>query len=888
MIGRTLAHYRILQELGSGGMGRVYLALDTTLDRRVALKVLPDEVAGDPGRLKRFEREARTVAAFNHPNIVTLHAIEMVEGVRFITMEHVEGKTLDELIPARGMKLDQLFELAIPLADALATAHSAAVTHRDLKPSNVMVTKEGRLKILDFGLAKPTPKVGSEDETLLASEELTGEGRIVGTLPYMSPEQIEGRPLDGRSDIFSLGVMLYEMATGSRPFGGESSTSLLAAILKDAPRSVTELRGDLPRQLARVVEHCLEKDAAKRFQSALDVRNELEALRDELAKGGASAVMAVPAGAIARRRLLPWIVGAIALAAIVGGLWLAPWRRGGSDSRAPGVEERRRIAVLPFQNLGAAEDEFFADGLSEEVTSRLGSVHGLGVISRTSAMHYKNVDRPAREIGRELGVDYLLAGTVRWEKSVGGASRVRVTPELVRVADDSQLWSSRYDRELSEIFAVQSDIAREVIRALGLTLGEPEREELEARPTENLDAYQAYLRGVELWNQPGFDLAVFARAAATLERALELDPGFLQAATVLTEVYGTTFLISQEAKDSEAAGRALALAEAVAPDHPLVRIARGYYLYFCREDYAAAFVEFEAASGANPNLGKAFEAMGYIRRRQGRFEEAAAHLEQAIELDPYSVAVQGELARTLTAKRDFARADEAFVRAIAMAPDSTYYYSLRAELALSWRGDVAAAREMVDNAPGTSEPEWAWLPSEVDVMAHDLEAARERLARISIAALNQQSRFKTRILELQVLAALSAQKDLDRVLSLAEDEFRGVLARAPKSSYSRAALGLVYAYRGRPGEALAELDTAIGERTADHFANGQLREFRARALVVLGRLDEAMVELRTLLADNYDAPLTPHDLELDPAWDALRERQDFEALLTKPVGRAGA
>jgi len=309
MIGRTLSHYKILEKLGSGGMGDVYLAEDTDLERRVALKVLPPELAESEERRARFQREAKAVAALNHPHIVTVHSVEHADGVHFITMELVRGKTLSELIPRKGLSLAKFLEIAIPLADAVAAAHEKGVLHRDLKPENLMLSDEGRLKILDFGLAKLKPEAGVTGVSELPTESRTGEGKIVGTVAYMSPEQAEGKSLDARSDIFSLGIVLYEMATGERPFRGETPASVLSAILKDTPRTVTEVHPHLPHSLGKIIRRCLVKDPEHRFQTAKDLRNELEELKQEMDSGELSR-MSTPKEMGAWRR---WLVPAIAV-----------------------------------------------------------------------------------------------------------------------------------------------------------------------------------------------------------------------------------------------------------------------------------------------------------------------------------------------------------------------------------------------------------------------------------------------------------------------------------------------------------------------------------------------------------------------------------------------
>jgi non-specific serine/threonine protein kinase len=374
MVGKKLAHYEIREKLGEGGMGEVYVAEDTRLDRRVALKVLPEKMAEDPERLERFEREAKAVAALNHPNIVTIHSVEEADGHHFITMELVEGKTLAESLLKGALSLESFFEVAARLADALCAAHGQGITHRDLKPANVMVGDDGRVKVLDFGLAKLRGLGPTSETTELATATMTQQGMILGTVPYMSPEQLQGKPVDHRSDIFSLGIVLYETATGRRPFQGETSVDLISAILRDSPRPVTEVKVDLPADLGRIVRRCLEKDPQRRFQSVQDIRTELE----DLQRGGVTE-----------------------------------------------TKEQPSIAVLPFVDMSPERDqEYFCDGTAEELINSLIKAGGLRVASRTSAFGYKGKDLKIQEMGKELNVGTVLEGSVaRWRMSLPSRTR---------------------------------------------------------------------------------------------------------------------------------------------------------------------------------------------------------------------------------------------------------------------------------------------------------------------------------------------------------------------------------------------------------------------------------------------------------------------------------
>ena len=428
--GSRLGTYEILAALGAGGMGEVYRARDTRLRRDIAIKVLPEAVANSPDRLARFEQEARTVAGLNHPNIVTLFTVEDEGGFRFLTMELVEGQSLTTVVTPGGLPFARVLELSIPLVDALVAAHERGIVHRDLKPGNVMVTREGRVKLLDFGLAKAGPREGHPDEpTRIAATNVdTMPGQIAGTVPYMAPEQIRGEPLDARTDLFALGTILYELTTGRRPFGGDTRPDLASSILRDAPVPVTTLRQDTPQDLARVIAHCLEKKRERRAQTAKDVRSELESVLCGVTSGEAP----------------------------IHPLHVPPVPASGIPS----------IAVLPFVNRSRGEeDEYFSDGLADELLNVLTKINGLRVAARASSFQFRERNEDIAVIGERLRVATILDGSVR-----KAGNRVRIGVQLVNVSDGYHLWSEVYDRTLDDIFAVQDDIARSVVTELRAAL----------------------------------------------------------------------------------------------------------------------------------------------------------------------------------------------------------------------------------------------------------------------------------------------------------------------------------------------------------------------------------------------------------------------------------
>ncbi len=469
LVGQTLGHYRIVEQIGAGGMGVVYRGHDERLDRDVAIKVLAEEVATDPDRLARFEREARAVAKLNHPNILAIHDFGTEDGVAYAVMELLEGESLREVISTDRLTVGKSVEYTRAIADGLAAAHEKGIVHRDLKPENVFLTRDGRIKILDFGLAKlHLPEQDLATETPTATLE-TQPGGLLGTVAYMAPEQVRGLPADDRSDIFAVGVVLYEMLTGHRPFGGSSSLETAAAILKEDAEPISAVSPTVPPALGGVVAQCLEKRPEDRFSSAHDLSLTLGAV-DSAASG--------TVGPKRSSRRWHWpVVAVVAIAALIGFLFL-PFPRGEKPIELVEEEAPPRIVVLPFENLGPAEDEFFADGITEEITARLASMEGLRVISRTSAVQYADTKKSIQEMGDELDVGYVLEGTVRWARGEE-ASRIRITPQLIRVEDDSNLWAETYDRVLDDVFEVQSEIAEKVTDQLGVTLAGSELEAVE-------------------------------------------------------------------------------------------------------------------------------------------------------------------------------------------------------------------------------------------------------------------------------------------------------------------------------------------------------------------------------------------------------------------------
>jgi TolB-like protein/Tfp pilus assembly protein PilF len=632
MIGQTLSHYRLLDKIGGGGMGVVYEADDLSLRRRVALKILPHELSANSQALERFQREARAASALNHPNICVVHEIAEHEGRPFMVMELMEGHTLKQLIGGKPMETQRVVELGIQIADALDAAHGKGIVHRDIKPANIFVTERGQAKVLDFGLAKQAEKRASDDAQPTTSfpDDLTGTGTILGTVAYMSPEQARGSELDGRADLFSFGAVVYEMATGLLPFPGQTTGEVLEAIFTRDPLAAARSSGLLPEELERIVAKAMEKDRALRYQSAAQILADLQRLRRDLTTGSGTA-----SGRTLRapRRPMPralWqgVGAAVVILAMAGAFWLGRKRpQGGSP--APGPSGGPSIAVLPFADMSPDKDqEYFADGLSEELLNALAKIPELRVTGRTSSFQFKGKNEDLRVIGQKLNVATLLEGSVR--KS---GNQVRITAQLVKVADGFHLWSETYDRQLDDIFAVQDDIARSVANALEVKL-------LGARSGKrvpNAESYNRVLEARHLLQDPTEENR--RKAQVLLEQVLERDPSYAEAWVDLSVVYLRAFEQAHTlaAKDKWLREQEAALRRALALDPEMAdaysRLARIQRL---RLDFAAGERSMQRALELAPGSAGVVAAAAGFASSFGRFDEAIALQRRAQELDPLS------------------------------------------------------------------------------------------------------------------------------------------------------------------------------------------------------------------------------------------------------------
>jgi TolB-like protein/Flp pilus assembly protein TadD len=889
MVGEEVSHYRIVEYLGGGGMGEVYRAEDTRLGRTVALKFLPREWSRDPGAKERFTREAKAASALDHPNVCVIHDIdETEEGRLFIVMAFYAGETLKKKIERGPLPIEEALDYATQIAEGLAKAHDGGIVHRDIKPANVLVTEEGTAKIVDFGLAK-----------LAGQTQLTKTGNSLGTPAYMSPEQVQGQAVDHRTDLWSLGVVLYEMLTGHLPFRGKSPAAVMLSILNDEPTPAGALRPDLSESLQRILALLLQKDPGLRYSDAESLAGDIQLAgsRDVSLSEMPTEWIPEPVGPErkgGRWGLIALLVSALALGMGGYALWralLGPPAERTQEVSAPAREELKRIVILPFENLGPPEDQYFADGMTEEITSRLTAVRALRVISRTSATQYDRTGRTMKDIGEDLGVGYVLEGTVRWAKSDVDQGRVRITPQLIRVADDSHLWSERYDRVLDDILEVQADIAKAVVTSLDVTLLEPERQAIEARLTDNLEAYQAYLRGLDYLDEQ--DLSMRSeRAIPMFQRAVELDPEFAAAHARLSmahSIYSWLGFDSNARRIASAHARGAAeRAMELAPDLPEVHMAMGYYRYYGETDYEGALLEFAKAAAALPGNGEVMVASGYALRRLGRWEEAASKLEEAIQLDPLAGVPLQILAEAYRFLRNNEEADRCYDRAISLFPDQVDVYLSRAENSWLWKGDTKASRRLLKAVTEQDDHSVLALWFFQEAYERNWSAALERLSAapdISISpvflGLSRPKAWFEGLAYLWMGEPEKASAAFARALPHFEQLVREEQQATVPAAWAHSVLGRIYAALGRDDDALREGRRALELLPVEKDARDAtfLIENMAVIHTRLGNADRALDLIEQLLSmpAEFSVPM----LELSPEWDPLRDHPRYREIVEK-------
>jgi serine/threonine-protein kinase len=871
--------YALERELGRGGMATVWLARDLRHDRPVALKLLLLHLAAALGP-ERFQREIRLAARLQHPHILTVLDSGETDGRLWFTMPYVEGESLrDRLRRERQLPLDAALRIAVEAARGLAYAHQHGVIHRDVKPENILLTRDGSTLVADFGIARA---LGGE-------EGLTETGMAVGTPSYMSPEQAAGdKSLDARTDQFSLAAVLYEMLAGEPPWTGATAQAIAAKRLSEPAPSVRTVRPNLPAELDEAIRRALAPVAADRFDSLeqfaqaltmVDGRTGGQADRSAAPTIGASSAGTVgrPAERRPARRRIPVAASSLTLGLLIGLGVLFGWLRHRSED-SPDAGNAKRLAVLPFENLGSASDEYFADGVTDEVRGKLTSLPGLQVIARSSSAQYKKSTKSPQEIGRELGVDWLLTGTVRWEKGAGG-NHVRVSPELIQVATGSTKWQQPFDAALTDVFQVQADMAGQVAQALDLALGSTQRAVLAERPTASAAAYYALHKGEAESQSVGTAVPPQLRTAINYyERAVALDSSFVQAWTQLSRAHSLLYsngAISQEGNHRalEAAERALRLN----PNQFYGYLALGEYYASIPLDFPRALQEYEKGLRLSSNSADLLGATAVSELSVGRWDEAVQHFRRAQALDPRSFVVARRLAHCYLRLRRYPEAIAATDRAIALASGNPgpFENKVMAYLAM---GDADRARELARAGARTYDPtalattfgnffDLYWvLPPEL----------QELLLRLTPGAFDDRATWGVVRAQLLYLRGDFAQTRIyaDSARLAMEERLRST----PDDAQSHVFRGLMLAYLGRKAEAIAEGERALALTPIekDAYFGPYLQHQLVRIYILVGEPGKALDRLEPLLKMPYF--LSPAWLRIDPNFDPVRTNPRFRKL----------
>jgi serine/threonine protein kinase/tetratricopeptide (TPR) repeat protein len=879
MIGKTISHYEILGKLGEGGMGVVYKAHDTKLDRTVALKFLPSHIGTDETEKRRFINEARAASTLDHSNICTIYSIEETDdGQIFIVMAYYEGMSLKEKIEQGPLPLKDVINYSIQIATGLQKAHEKEIVHRDLKPANIFITNDDQIKIIDFGLAKAAER-----------SILTKSGTTLGTVPYMSPEQAQGNKVDNRTDIWSLGVVMYEMITGQRPFKSEYETALVYSIINEEPEPVTGLRSGIPLDLEKIIGKCMEKNPEDRYKHSDEIIVDLRKVERHLTSNMRSGIsrprikMKNPSSPaeqdniistknkISGHRIKRFAYGMPVLFLILLGFYFYFTQRTGS----PEIE--RSIAVLPFENLSPnPDDAFFTAGVHEDIIIQLSKIEDLKVISRGSVLGYPSGVRDYRRIGSELGVSSLLDGSVRRD-----ANRVRVSVNLIDAATNQTRWAERYDRDLTDLFYIQSDIAEEISKSLKANLSLREQTTIAHIPTYSTQAYDLYLRAREYmrrdyWNPDDFQIAI-----QLYERSIDNDPEF--ALAYAWQSIAHTFMYSLFDRSHERldlAYSALQRANAISPDHPEVRMATGLYYSRGLNYFEKGLEEFTYALETMPNSSELYGYIATTQRRLGLWDEALKNDLRAYELDPRNFNSIYGLVHTYWNLREFDKVEPLLEKASMLFPDSDYVLDMIMWSDITSRGRPRYSMQDLLNQSHDFYFDRAgrWL---LLYTIREFEFMIENKSKFPGDDIDSSWLYYSKHLLFGLMyKALGRDDDAYAYLDSARVNMEDLRNNHPDDPRIRIALGKTYAGLGFKEEALDEGKKAMAlvPASKDAWLGVRMEVEMARIYSLLGEKEYALDYIERLLDVTTDI-VTIGRLRTEPFWDPLRDDPRFQALV---------
>ena len=846
LIGRKVGGFEIVNIIGRGGMGVVYLARDTKLKRSVAVKSMPASLAENSTARTRFRREAELLASLNHPNIAVIYEILEEEKAGYLVLEHVPGETLSERISREPLKLEQALTIGRQIAEAVSAAHKKGIVHRDLKPGNIKITPEGRIKVLDFGLAKASVSEAKSDEITE-----THPGRVIGTPAYMSPEQARGKETDHRTDIWSFGCIMYQMLTNRLPFEGDTATDTLARIIEREP-DWNALPKQIPSNIRTLLKRCLEKDPDRRLGDISEAVLEIsETLNTQ--------PMPLP---VRLRRISIIIFATIAVTLTGVATWFALT-----------FSEEISLLVLPFENPVSAEDVDLANGIMDEIKARLTGINGLRA--------YKSREKGAKSMAMELGLDYILEGTLLREEQSDPNSPVRIKARLIRASDESLVSEQPYIH-VGEIFQTSSDLALKVVEALNITLLEQQRRVLESEPNVNPEAYHYYVRGNEYSSRTYQDKGNLLIAIEMYERAVGLDDNFALAHARLSEVYCGMYKFqgrSEEylAKAWEASEKALTLD----PDLPEGHWARGVYYYWGPRNYDSALEEFGIARKSQPDNSQVLRFIGYVKRQQGKYEEALDYLREASEHDPLSNSLAMAIGNTLNDMRKYAEAEYCYERAISLAPDQEHPHYVKAALYLLWKGSTKEARAALKRASKYTDfadnENIVNLQYRLDVLDGNYPEALARLPLTSpsIDDLN----YPDALRYAQVYGYMGDRESELKFYEKLRSILGSRLEERPNSCELHCRLGITYAALGFKDKAIEEgkYGVKLAPTTKLYASLFNTTKDLATIYMMVGDYDTAIDKIEYLLTipGYLSIPL----LYIDSLWNPLRDHPRFKELL---------
>jgi len=860
--GRELTHYRLIEKLGEGGMGVVWKALDTNLDREVAIKFLPEAFSDDRERLTRFEREAKLLASLNHPNIATIYGLHRDGKTSFLAMELIRGEDLARTMQRRPLQVTEALSVARQIAAALEATHERGVVHRDLKPANVYVTTGGEVKVLDFGIARSIDPTAMEHAETEATAAKTQPGTILGTVSYMSPEQARAKPVDARTDLWSFGCVLYEMLTHRPAFQGETRWDKLAAVLREDPDwdAVPDTTPDAVRELLR---RCLTKDADQRLADAGEARRVVEAALETFTSPSGVPTIEEPSvdQPTPRRRIAPGLL-VLALIAVASAIGFWAWRGGVSNVPGSSVAiDPHSVAVLPFESVGGGEDNAaFTAGIHDDILNQIAKIGDLKVISRTSVAEYRGTSKNLKQIAAELGVAAVLEGSVQ-----RAGNQVRINVQLIDATSERNLWAERYNRELTTegIFSIQSNIAEEIADALHATFSAEERRRIDQLPTADMQAYDAYLQALDYLNRPGYLHENLSASRLMFEQAISRDPSFALAWVGLSSVTADHYWMGGGTVEA-----------------PEAHLAKGIY-HYVRREYQKALTELSMAEEGLPGHAELIRRKAYIMRRLGHWPAALRDLVRAQELDPRDAESMVEVGFTLLCMRRYDEAQPHFDRALALAPSYSVPDVYQALIPL-WRdGTREAALSAASLVEVKPHDQWSYAHGWHAVLAtRDFDRALAYLSgRQPISA--QWYNYPPTLLRGWTYWLFDKDDAARPEFEAAAAELEAALRELPDDARLHGALGVAYAGLGRDDDAVREGRRAVVLLPIDKdvFVGAWQMQDLAWIHVMTGDLDAAVEALDHALS--VPSAFSIEALLLDPRVDPLRDHADFEALVEK-------